>query len=412
MKKIRSVATVVLVSVPVSLGTAAVACGSYESEADNTGGTGGMGGGAAGSDLPELPPATPPCDVLESNGHPCVSAHSTVRVLRSAYTGPLYQLCRGTAAPGPSSCQGETQDIYPVEGGYADADTHEEFCEGALCTITKLYDQAAHASGPQNDLEPAPRGGMKPTPGDPVNAMDLPVTINKQVVYGMKFRPGMGYRTGCNECNIQTGTDIAVDDEPQSIYMVTSQEDLIDGCCFDYGNAEVTCNDDGNGTMETVYFGMGVIWGTGSGEGPWVMADLENGLYAGWENGQDQGISTNLPLQHEFVTAVVVGDTADAIVIDGVNKGRFALYGGDATAGPLQTMYDGIRPEKPGYVPMQKQGSIILGIGGDNSDGDGGRFYEGVMVNGAITPRDAAAGTPIVDALQDAIVAAGYGYGS
>jgi hypothetical protein len=65
-------------------------------------------------------------------------------------------------------------------------------------------------------------------------------------------------------------------------------------------------------------------------------------------------------------------------------------------------MYDGIRPEKPGYVPMQKQGSIILGIGGDNSDGDGGRFYEGVLVTGAATKKT-------VDALQAAIVSAGYG---
>jgi len=95
---------------------------------------------------------------------------------------------------------------------------------------------------------------------------------------------------------------------------------------------------------------------------------------------------------------VLVGDTADK----NAGKGRFALYGGDATSGPLTTLWDGIRPEKVGYVPMQKQGSIVLSISGDNSDGDGGRFYEGVMVTGAAT-----AGT--VDALQEAIVAARYG---
>ena len=51
---------------------------------------------------------------------------------------------------------------------------------------------------------------------------------------------------------------------------------------------------------------------------------------------------------------------------------------------------------------MLKQGSIILGIGGDNSNGGGGRFYEGVVVTGA-------ASTQTLDALQAAIVAAGYG---
>ena len=93
-----------------------------------------------------------------------------------------------------------------------------------------------------------------------------------------------------------------------------------------------------------------------------------------------------------------VGDTA----AHNDGKGRFALYGGDATNGSLVTMYDGIRPEKPGYVPMQKQGSVILSVAGDNSDGDGGRFYEGGMANGA-------ASKETVDALQAAIVEAGYG---
>jgi hypothetical protein len=65
-------------------------------------------------------------------------------------------------------------------------------------------------------------------------------------------------------------------------------------------------------------------------------------------------------------------------------------------------MYDGIRPSKPGYVPMQKQGSIVLSTAGDNSDADGGRFFEGVMALGAATKET-------VDALQGSIVAAGYG---
>jgi hypothetical protein len=128
------------------------------------------------------------------------------------------------------------------------------------------------------------------------------------------------------------------------------------------------------------------------------MADLENGLYAGWENNQDQNISTNTPLKYEFVTAVLLGDVAS----QNGNKGRFALYGADATNGALKTMYDGVRPTKGGYVPMKKQGSIILGIGGDNSNGAGGRWYEGVMANGA-------ASMATLNALQSNIVAARYG---
>ena len=48
------------------------------------------------------------------------------------------------------------------------------------------------------------------------------------------------------------------------------------------------------------------------------------------------------------------------------------------------------------------QGAIILGIGGDNSDGAVGTFYEGAMLRGYTTD-----GTD--DAMQANIVAAGYG---
>lgn len=386
MKKVRSSA---LVALSVSAGALATACFDYSS-----GGTPGTvpGNGAAtppaaggsSTQLPSggssgaLPNTAPlPCDVLENAGLPCVSAHSTVRVIVRDYAGPLYRL---------EQLSGATLDIGAV-GGYADAAAQDAFCSGSSCVITVVYDQSSMG----NDLTEAPPGSAKPTPGRPVNAADLPVSINGRSVYGILIRPGMGYRD-------VTPNGTAVVDEAQTLYMVSSQHDLINGCCFDYGNAETTANNDGNGTMEAVYLGLGVIWGTGVEGGPWVMADLENGLYPGWENGQDRNISTNTPLQYDFVTAVVVGDTADK----NQGKGRFALYGGDATSGTLKQMYDGIRPEKPGYVPMRKQGSVILGIGGDNSNGGAGRFYEGVMANGAATKAT-------VDALQAAIVAGGYG---
>jgi non-reducing end alpha-L-arabinofuranosidase len=96
---------------------------------------------------------------------------------------------------------------------------------------------------------------------------------------------------------------------------------------------------------------------TGFGDGPWVAADLENGMYYGG----NVTSSTNKPLTDEFVTALLKG-----------RVDTMALRGGNAAAGRLQTMYDGPRPPpakhgvKPGkgYQPMQKQGAIILGIGG------------------------------------------------
>jgi len=390
MKKIRPV---VLVFVPVALGAIAFACGSYPFPTDEA--------TCAGADASTAATCTPdpaitgtlPCDILAKGCNPCVTAHSTVRVIVSGYTGPLYQVCKGTSDPGPSSCKGTPQDIGAVEG-YADAATQDTFCSGATCYITKIYDQTAN----HNDLEPSPPGGNKATPDYPANATALPTSANGHKAYGIRIKPGMGYRTGCTECNIKAGKGIATGDQPETEYMVSSKNYLINGCCFDYGNAETTSHDDGNGTMEAVYIGQGVIWGTGSGDPPWVMADLENGVYAGWEKKQDKGISTNTTLPYEYISGVIVGDTREK----NCGKGRFAVYGGDATTGALKTMYDGIRPEKLGYVPMAKQGSLILGTGGDNSASGGGCFYEGVMATGVATKAT-------IDALQDSIVAAGYG---
>jgi hypothetical protein len=396
MKKNRSVVTLALVCAPAVLGAFTGGCWSYEASGNvagsaglmNTGGTGGSGtGGSGGTGGPiTVLPGTLPCDVLEGSGLPCVAAHSTVRKLVKTYNGPLYQLQRADMA---------TQDIGIVDG-YADTATHDAFCAGSTCVFWLIYDQGPFG----NHLAIAPPGSNKNTWGEPAPAGRLKITVNGRQVYGILFRPGEGYRAFCYACQYpESGNPgTALGDEPQTMYMVTSQENLINGCCFDYGNAEWTANNDKEGTMEAVYFGKGVVWGSGVQGGPWVMADLENGLYAGWEGGQDRNISSALPLKYEYVTAMVVGDTAEK----NNGLGRFALYGGDAAAGPVTTMYDGIRPEKVGYVPMKKQGSIILSIGGDNSDSDGGRFYEGVMANGA-------ANKATIDALQETIVLAGYG---
>ena len=50
---------------------------------------------------------------------------------------------------------------------------------------------------------------------------------------------------------------------------------------------------------------------------------------------------------------------------------------------------------------MKKQGAIILGIGGDNSDSSAGTFYEGVMTSGYPSAATEAS-------VQANIVSAGY----
>jgi hypothetical protein len=135
--------------------------------------------------------------------------------------------------------------------------------------------------------------------------------------------------------------------------------------------------------MEALYFGSGSPGGSGSG--PWIMADMENGLFSGGStaaNTEDQSIPDR------FVHAVVKGES-----------NHWDIMGGNAASGTLSTFYSGVRPA--GYNPMLKEGSIILGIGGDNSDSAQGTFYEGAMTTGY--PSDATD-----DSVQTDIVAAGY----
>jgi hypothetical protein len=82
--------------------------------------------------------------------------------------------------------------------------------------------------------------------------------------------------------------------------------------------------------------------------------------------------------------------------------GGFAIKAGNANSGTLKTMYEGDRPSMSGYNPMKKQGAIILGIGGDNSNGSQGTFYEGCMTSGY-------ASSATDEAVQANIIAAGYG---
>jgi len=314
-----------------------------------------------------------PCDIYAAGGTPCVAAHSTTRALYASYAGPLYQVRRAS--------DNATQDIGVLSaGGYANAAAQDSFCAGTSCVITVIYDE----SGKGNHLTQALKGHWPgPAAGgndNLANAFEAPVTVAGHKAYGVYVAPGTGYRN-----NHTSG--IATGDQPEGMYAIFDGTHYNGGCCFDYGNAETTGNDDGNGTMEAVYFGNSKGWGYGSGAGPWIMADLENGLFSGVNQHFNAGDPT---VTNRFQTAVVKG-----------GPNQWAIRGGNAQSGSLSTYYSGVRPNVSGYNPMKKQGAIILGIGGDNSNTGVGTFYEGVMTSGY--PSDATE-----NAVQANITAAGY----
>jgi non-reducing end alpha-L-arabinofuranosidase len=309
-----------------------------------------------------------PCDIYAAGGTPCVAAHSTTRALYASYSGPLYQVRR--------SSDNATTNISPLSaGGVANAATQDSFCSGTSCVITEIFDQ----SGNGNNLTDAPGGGAAGGPDGLASATAAQVTVGGQKAYGVFIAPGDGYRDD-NTRNIVTGNN------SESEYAIFDGTHFNGGCCFDYGNAETNNNDDGAGTMEAIYFGNIKVWGFGSGNGPWIMADMENGLFSGTA----VHLNSNDPTTNfRFTTAMIEG-----------GQNQWAILGGNAQSGGLATDFSGPRPS--GYNPMKKQGAIILGIGGDNSKGADGTFYEGVMTNGYASSSTEAA-------VQANIVAAGYG---
>ena len=317
---------------------------------------------------PALAATSQPCDIYASGGTPCVAAHSTTRALFGAYSGRLYQVQRWS--------DGAKTDIGTLAaGGYANAAAQDSFCSGTSCTVTAIYDQSAR----HNDLGiQGPGGNGAQDYG--ANAAALPVTAGGHKVYGLYVSAGVGYRDN-------TTSGVATGSAPEGMYMVTEGTHVNNRCCFDYGNAETSGNDTGNGHMDALNFGTECWFTPCAGAGPWVQADLENGLFAGG-NGTN---SANTGRSSAFVTAVLKNNGTTT----------YAIKDGNAQSGGLATRWNGALPNLGGYRPMHLEGAIVLGTGGDNSNGSVGSFFEGVMTAGY--PSDATE-----NAVQANIVSVGY----
>jgi len=337
---------------------------------------------------PQSGHTTGPCDIYKGGGTPCVAAYSTVRALYDSYNGALYQVRR---------TDGSTKDIVPLlAGGYVDASIQDNFCQGSDCRISIIYDQ----SGKGNHLTKAGHGspvyGLYNDSEAVANA--LPIKIAGHKAYGVHITAGgwttpgqVGYRNN----NTQ---GVAKGDDPESIYIVTDGTFVNGACCFDFGNAETQLDPLVYTSMDALYFGTNNWWDVGAGSGPWIMADLENGVFnhgGATGEGRVHLNSNESSLAYPFVTALLKNNSAGA-----VSGGPFTIKGGNAQSGVLTTMWNGARPD--GYGSLGKAGGVVLGVGGDNSSGAQGNFYEGIMTAGF-------ASDATDDAIQANIVAAGFG---
>jgi hypothetical protein len=346
---------------------------------------------------PGRPQAPEPCDIYAAAGSPCVAAFSSTRALFASYDGPLYQVKRAS--------DGTTMNVGVLRrGGYANARAQNRFCAGTSCVVSKIYDQTSE----HNDLVPQ---GPTTSPysntrwsHEPVSATALPIVAGGNHVYGLKFQSGSPTGLPCPTavtCVRNRGEaynnghkrakGVAVGSEPESVYAVFGGTFTGSDCCFDFGNSEIKGTDDGNGTMDALNFSRDCWDQCGPGEGPWVEADLENGMFmtgtttptpdfptafigGSFKSGDGfccAATSRNLAMHYPFVTAM----------LNNPGKKTFAIRGAKATGGKLATYYEGPTPPGSGYSPMRQEGAIILGSGGDQGTTDG-EFFEGVMTIG------------------------------
>jgi hypothetical protein len=126
------------------------------------------------------------------------------------------------------------------------------------------------------------------------------------------------------------------------------------------------------------------------GTGPWVEADLENGMFH--TNTGSNKDPNNSGVHFPFVSAWEKNN----------GTSNYTLKYGNAASGGLTTTFSGPLPN--GYSPMKTDSSLLLGTGGVNSVSGVGYFFEGAVISGY--PSDATE-----NAVQANITAAGYGSG-
>jgi len=400
--------------------------------ADGTGGASTGGANGTGGNTSEN--IEGPCDIYADAGTPCAAAYSTIRRLKSDYTGPLYQVRVGSSADNIGglrvtnrgsaewSCNGAKVaytttpemgtlvDIPQTADGFADASVQDEHCPavGNTCTVATLYDQSGNGS----DL-PVAKGGL--CNGGTYAALDnfetvmngqAELTVGGHKVYSLFMQARTGYRIE------RVGTNMPIDDEPQGIYMLADGTRVGGHCCWDFGN--VTTNPASYAEMNTLFFGE-AFWGDGNNTPehgpPWFGADFEAGVWMGGSYVGDPGWgelnaspaqrppNLNNPSMKNAKYALGFLKTNDDA--DNTYALRMANV---ATANSITEAYRGRYPKLSYNNPhgVDNRGAVVLGVGGDNSNNSYATFYEGAIVAGF--PSDA---TEL--AVMQNIKAVGYG---
>jgi hypothetical protein len=233
-----------------------------------------------------------------------------------------------------------------------------------------LYDQ----SGNGNHLKVAPKGisGVGEYSGwddYESSATKAAVTAGGHKVHGLYMNVQEGYRLTAQ------GTGMPVGKAAQGIYELVDGTHVGEtGCCWDFGNA--TTDPTKYGLTDALFFGVG-YFGKGSGTGPWFMADLGSGIWAGGSRPDDGWVGDDVGMP-PTITSNPTMKVPFAFGILKTSATTYAIRVADVErATDLTTAWDGALPNTP-----NSEGGIVLGVGADNSNTGVGTFFEGAITSG------------------------------
>jgi non-reducing end alpha-L-arabinofuranosidase len=360
--------------------------------------TGGAGSSGGTTSTGTTPPATGlPGDVAKAAGTPFVAAHSMTRALFASYSGPLFKALR--------TSDNKEQDIGVVSaGGLGDFAALATFCAGTTCKVTTLYDQA----GNSNDLWRAD-DSTKNQPGTnrPCNLMDIEYW---QMADGTKVPIAVetgGMWKDKSQClrNRDKTKNMPVGAKPQTTYAVFHAKWLNNNCCFNYGNTGNLVHYAGPGTMSALNFSKIEFWSKGTGSGPWVMVDWEQGVYAGniAKCGSGAAPTAECTTTGENPNPSITFDVVTALAKHDGTK-HWMGKAGNAKSGALAVSFE-YQTLPKGYSPLKQEGGLGIGEGGAGDSNGTGGFSEGAVMAAETT--DATD-----DAIQKSIVAVYAGKGA
>jgi len=346
------------------------------------GGSGGVGGatGLGGAGGSTLPPGGLPGDVAKAAGTAFVAAHAMTRALFASYTGPLFKALRDSDK--------QEKDIGIVAAtGLVDLAALSTFCSGTTCNVTTLYDQ----SGNGNDMWRGDTAANAPMDnGEAPKLCDLLAIDYWQLADGTKIPIAVetgGMWKSKAQClrNRDKTKNMPTGSKPQTTYAIFHAKYLNNNCCFNYGNTGKLIHYTGPGTLAALNFSKIEFWSKGTGSGPWVMVDWEQGVYAGNTAKCNSGAAptADCTTTGENPNPSVTFDVVTTLFKhDGVK--HWAMKYGNAKSGALAVSID--LPTLPkGYSPLKVEGGLGLGEGGAGDTNGTGGFSEGAVMAGETT---------------------------